>query len=156
MLSLPLLPAEHIEPVFDYLQQQASEPLRGCVLHSESYTCVHARNSYTVKYFCSKNSKLQFGSIVNFLYVKKCDCLQDVCNCDNCIVAVMKLFEYSGSIIDEHFLDIKVPSISVCKLSNQIDVIDVSKIIDVHVNVNFKDETKLYFLCDVPNVKESD
>ena len=67
----------------------------------------------------------------------------------------MKLFECSGTILDENVSNLKVPSISVYKLSNQIDVIDVSKIIDVHVNVNFKDETKLYFLCDVPNVKES-
>ncbi|WAR14888.1 hypothetical protein MAR_004993 [Mya arenaria] len=130
--------------------------LRGCVLHSESYARVHARNSYTVKYFCLKNSKLQFGIIVNFLYVKKCDCLQDVCNCDNCIIAVMKLFECSGSIMNENFLNIKVPSISVCKLSNQTDVTDVSKIIEVQVNVNFKEESQLYFLCDVPNVKECD
>jgi len=37
------------------------------------------------------------------------------------------------------FRILKVPSISVCKLSNQIDIIDVSKIIDLQVNVNFKD-----------------
>ena len=65
--------------------------------------------------------------------------MQDVCTYDTCIVAVIKLFECSGTILDENVSNLKVPSISVYKLSNQIDVIDVSKIIDLQVNVNFKD-----------------
>ncbi|VDI58923.1 Hypothetical predicted protein [Mytilus galloprovincialis] len=130
--------------------------LRGFTIHSLEYSRVSVRNTYTVKYFEPERKSLCYGSILYYILAKKCECLDDLCSCDSSLVAVMHRYEETKtSIVKPNFLSVKANHIKVTKKTCFLCVVDTSKIMSVMVNVRI-DDIGNYFLCEVPNLKESD
>eukprot|EP00105_Crassostrea_gigas_P038741 XP_019922889.1 PREDICTED: uncharacterized protein LOC105328585 [Crassostrea gigas] len=131
--------------------------LRGFTIHSEAYSRVSVRNTFTVKYYESESKMSCYGSILYYIHAKKCECFENICSCESSLVAVLRKFEETKpSIVNPNFLSVKASHIKVTKISNTVSVVDSSKIMSVVVNVNIDDKSEDYFLCEVPNLKESD
>lgn len=131
--------------------------LRGFTIHSEAYSRVSVRNTFTVKYYESENKVFCYGSVLYYIHAKKCECLENICSCHSNLVAVLHKFEETkSSIVNPNFLSVKASHIKVTKISNTVCVVDSSKLMSVVVNVNFDDKSENYILCEVPNLKESD
>lgn len=64
--------------------------LRGFTVHTEAYSRVSVRTTYTVKYYDSGNKMSCCGSILYYIHAKKCECLENICSCDSSLVAVLR------------------------------------------------------------------
>ena len=142
-------------PTNIYLYKRIS--LRGRALHSTMYSRVQVRDTCTVKYCNSDNQKHSYGSIWYFLSAKQCGCKEKLCKCEYGLVAVMFAHkQVSESIVESNPLSVIVPHIKVTRKTNKITLVSVNKITSVLVNVSFDDTNKLHYLCEVPNMMESD
>ena len=130
--------------------------LNGSVLYSSTYSRVFMRNTFTVKYYDLESKKYKFGRICYFLLARKCGC-KELCECESAVCAVMfEHVEVKKSIVGEHYLDIQVPHIKVTKKTNSLVVVNVDKITTAVVTVSFNGDEQIQYLCDVPNMMESD
>ena len=103
------------------------------------------------------NSKDAYGSIWYFLAAKQCSCNGKLCQCKNSLVAVIYVHEQVNElIVKSNPLCVKVPHIKVTRKTNKSTVVSVCKISSVLVNVSYSDANKLHYLCEIPNMMESD
>ena len=131
--------------------------LRGATLHSSMYSRVQVRDSFTVKYINSDNMTPCFGSIWYFLLAKKCKCKETSCMCESTLVGAMYIHDQvKESIVERNPLTVNVPHITVTRRTNNLRLINVCNIVSIMVNVNFDETNHLNYLCDVPNMIESD
>lgn len=99
--------------------------LRGFTIHSEAYSRVSVRNTFTVKYYESESKMSCYGSIMYYIHANKCECLETICSCDSSLVAVLRKFEETKpSIVNPNFLSMKASHIKVTKISNTVCVVD--------------------------------
>ena len=131
--------------------------LQGNTIHSSMYSRVYARNTFTVKYFNSDTLRHSYGSVWHFLLAKRCNCKEKLCKCQSELIAVM--YEYDQvkeSLVERNSVSVVVPHIKVVKRTNRLKLVHVSKLVSVVVNVTFSDAKELHYLCEVPNMMESD
>lgn len=136
--------------------------VRNIIIHSEFYTRVTARNSYTVKYF-SNDGFLRFGLVKTFAVHRMKECLcEKLCHCNNSILAIItQLEKVKDNVIDTahhdfpQFLTMKMGHVHVLKLEDtpNIVVIGVHQIIALCVSVNIG---SLNYVCEFPNTTECD
>ena len=91
------------------------------------------------------------------MHAKSCECSENLCKCGSVSAVVLEEYEVKKtSILKENFLCADVSHIKVAQISNEIHVVNVKKVIDLLVNVNFESEEDTNYLCEVPNLMESD
>ena len=102
-------------------------------------------------------SEIGFSSLnVQSYMATKCGC-KELCQCESAVVAVMfEHVEAKKSIVGEYYLDIQVSHLKVTKKTNSLFVVNVDKIATAVVTVSFNDNEQMQYLCDVPNMMESD
>jgi hypothetical protein len=84
-------------------------------------------------------------------------CSENLCKCGSVLAVVLEEYEVKKtSILKENFLCADVSHIKVAQISNEIHVVNVKKVIDLLVNVKFESEEDTNYLCEVPNLMESD
>ncbi|XP_063425300.1 uncharacterized protein LOC134708578 [Mytilus trossulus] len=131
--------------------------LRGNTLHSTAYTRVQVRNTYTIKYYDSAEKQFKYGCIAYYILAKKCECVKEICMCNSTLIAVIGELECTGlSIINPNFLSVDVPHINIVQKTNNVHLVDVTKILNVVVFIDIFGDDGKKFVCDFPNVKESD
>lgn len=131
--------------------------LRGFTIHSSSYSRVSVRNTFSVKYFEPREQIFHYGSILHYILAKKCECIEELCTCDASLVAVLhKYTVIKPSIVEPNFLSVTADHIKVVKKTNAVCVVDSTNIMSVLVNVKFDNSNENCYLCEVPNLKESD
>jgi len=113
--------------------------LRGLVFHSKSYTRVHKRNSYTVKYMSEEGYK--YGQI-------QCFCKVGV-GADTTVCALMQTFQVLGNVRNEHTM-LHITSV---QLEDNLIAVHLHRISRKCV---FMDIDREIFISEVPNVFESD
>ncbi|XP_053390624.1 uncharacterized protein LOC128553487 [Mercenaria mercenaria] len=136
--------------------------VRNNIIHSESYTRVKERNSFTVK-FLDRNNIIQFGFIKIFVVHRFSECAcNNVCVCDKQILAIItKLKKVKGSILDKNheeypdYLNLNVGHIHVMETPKNLEseIIQVHNIVSICVDVCFSD---IDFVCEFPNITECD
>lgn len=110
-----------------------------------------------MKYYEFESKMFCYGFILYYIYVKKCECFENICSCELFLVVVLRKFEeIKFLIVNFNFLLVKVSYIKVIKILNIVSVVDLLKIMLVVVNVNIDDKFEDYFLCEVLNLKEFD
>lgn len=117
--------------------------LRGRIIHSMEYTRVYMRNTFTVSYFDMVDKRIHYGT----------------CLCNSELFAIVhELKCKEQSIIEDNFLQADVSHIKLAMKTDIIQVIDVSKILNVVVYLSMTDKfnKEKMFLCNFPNVVESD
>lgn len=133
--------------------------LRGRIIHSMEYTRVYMRNTFTVSYFDMVDKRIHYGQIESYVLAKACDCIEDLCLCNSELFAIVhELKCKEQSIIEDNFLQADVSHIKLAMKTDIIQVVDVSKILNVVVYLSMTDKLnkEKMFLCNFPNVVESD
>lgn len=133
--------------------------LRGRIIHSMEYTRVYMRNTFTVSYFDMVDKRIHYGQIESYVLAKACDCIEDLCLCNSELFAIVhELKCKEQSIIEDNFLQADVSHIKLAMKTDIIQVVDVSKILNVVVYLSMTDKfnKEKMFLCNFPNVVESD
>jgi hypothetical protein len=133
--------------------------LRGRVVHSLDYTRVQMRNSYTVTYNDLSDKEMHYGQIQYYILAKTCECFDDLCLCKSDLTAVINELKCTKqSVIESNFLNADVPHIQMARTTNNVHIVNVSKIMNVVVYLNFSEKLpdEKIFLCSFPNTIESD
>lgn len=113
--------------------------LHGSVFHSKSYTRVHKRNSYTVKYNSEEGYK--YGQIQCFCKVGD--------GADTTVCALMQTFQVLGNVRNEHTM-LHITSV---QLEDNVIAVQIHNISRKCVFMDINGEI---FISEVPNVFESD
>lgn len=112
------------------------------------YTRVYMRNTFTVSYFDMVDKRIHYGQIESYVLAKSCDCIKDLCLCNSELFAIVhELKCKEQSIIEDNFLQADVSHI---KLARKTDIIQV------YLSMTDKLNKEKMFLCNFPNVVESD
>lgn len=133
--------------------------LRGRIIHSMEYTRVYMRNTFTVSYFDMVDERIHYGQIESYVLAKSGDCIEDLCLCNSELFSIVhELKCKEQSIIEDNFLQADVLHIKLAMKTDIIKVVDVSKIFNVVVYLSMTDKfnKEKMFLCNFPNVVESD
>lgn len=135
--------------------------VRNLILHSQNYTRVEKRNSYTVRFIY--NNQLSYGlfNIFGIHRMKACECGK-VCLCDNKIFAVIRKMNVLRETIiqKEHelcpkFVGLSARHVKVLKMpeNGEVVVVDVHDILSLCVDIVLSD---IHYVCEFPNTIECD